>query len=371
MPENPNPVLLFMYLGRLGALGRFTYELMEAAEATGAANARFLVSANNENAQQLVERFPDVEVLATFDRPTPAALAFGYLRARGRFAGIMDQIRPAAVINLMPHVWSPLLASAVRRKGSRFISVIHDAAAHPGDPTARLNGWLLRDAKAANRVITLSSAVAQSLSAQGYAQPQLVETLFHPDLRFNSDFRPRKRDPGRPLRVLFLGRIMAYKGLDLLAEAVAQLKASGLPVELGVAGSGTIAPKTTALLNSIGAEVQNRWIADDEISSILARYDTVVCSHVEASQSGVAATAFGHAMPVVAMPTGGIVEQVKNGVTGILAEDVSVPALARAIARLASEPGLYERISGELVSGGHQRSMAAFLERITVAALKT
>ena len=47
--------------------------------------------------------------------------------------------------------------------------------------------------------------------------------------------------PHVPLRVLFLGRIMAYKGLPLLIEAVEKLRTEGMPVSLGVAGEGDIA----------------------------------------------------------------------------------------------------------------------------------
>lgn len=369
-PRSKQPAVLFMYLGRLGALGRFTYELMEAAETANRADVHFLISANNENAHALKARFPDLKMLETFSRPAPHALALGYLRARNRFAAILDDVRPTAVVNLMPHVWSPLLSSVVRSKGSRFVPVIHDAVPHPGDRTARLTRWLLRDTKGADRVVTLSAAVAQSLVAQGHTAPPHVEILFHPDLRFGSPGHARVRNPDQPLRLLFFGRIMAYKGLDLLAEAVARLKSAGVPVRLGVAGSGTIPAATANLLEQLGASVDNRWIADDEISAILANYDAVVCSHVEASQSGVAATAFGHAMPVIAMPTGGIVEQVQDRKTGLLAASVSAEALAEAIARLVWTPGLYETISAHLAATAQRRSMSAFLQQITNCALK-
>jgi glycosyltransferase involved in cell wall biosynthesis len=293
----------------------------------------------------------------------------GYFRARRELSDVIDRIRPAAVINLMPHVWSPLLARTVKRKGCRFISVIHDAVPHPGDNTAYLTRWLLRDVHAADRIVTLSDAVSSALLEQERATPDRITTLFHPDLRFASSGAVRTRSEGDPLRVLFFGRIMAYKGLEVYAEAIAKLRASGLAVEPGVAGSGRIPAETRELLHRLGAEVENSWIPNERITSILDRYDSVVCAHLEASQSGVAATAFGHAMPVVALPTGGIVEQVKNNETGILASCVTPSALADAIAQLAGTPGLYDSISRNLASTAPRRSMSHFLDRISGVAL--
>lgn len=358
-----------MYLGRFGALGRFTHELAAAARDPRHANARFLISANNENASDLASRFPNVRTLATFDKATPAALTLGYLRSRRRLAALLDEMLPVAVVNLMPHVWSPLLSGTVKAKGCRFVPVIHDAVPHPGDPTARLTRWLLRDVRRADRIVTLSRSVAQSLADQGYADARKISPLFHPDLSFDSNANPQRLRDGEPLRLLFFGRIMSYKGLDLLADAIAAARMRGRRVTLGVYGSGLIAPDTRALLERIGAEVENRWIADSEINGIFSRFDAVVCSHVEASQSGVAATAFGHGLPVIAFPTGGIAEQVIEGETGVLAATADVDALADAIVRLASTPHFYDTISQNLAATAPDRSMARFLDLLTRTAL--
>jgi glycosyltransferase involved in cell wall biosynthesis len=271
------------------------------------------------------------------------------------------------VVNLMPHIWSPLLSPLVGRAGSAYFTIIHDAVPHPGDPTARVTRWLLRDVRNANGVITLSRSVADSLVAQDLIPQAKITALFHPDLQFTGANAPRLRDPSKPLRLLFLGRIMAYKGLDLLIEAVTLARRQGVCIDLGVAGSGTIPPESQARLRDLGAEVINRWIKDEEISPILARYDALACAHVEASQSGVAATAFGHAMPVVAMPVGGIAEQVIDGETGIMASAAEATAYAAAIARLANDAALYEVISAALVRNKQRRSMNHFLDGLRAA----
>jgi glycosyltransferase involved in cell wall biosynthesis len=73
---------------------------------------------------------------------------------------------------------------------------------------------------------------------------------------------------------------------------------------------------------------------------------------------------------VIAMPTGGIVEQVIDGETGVLSTQVSHEALATAIARLADSPELYNAISAKLAASASTRSMGAFLKSICLAAVR-
>jgi glycosyltransferase involved in cell wall biosynthesis len=156
---------------------------------------------------------------------------------------------------------------------------------------------------------------------------------------------------------------MKYKGLPLLLDAVELLRREGLDLKLGVAGAGNLQSERSRLA-VLGAEVINRWIDDDEVGPLLARYDAVALSHIEASQSGVAATAFGNGMPVVGMPVGGLVEQIVDGRTGVLAQRMTVRAFADAIRRLASEPGLYDGIVDHLRGSAENRSMQRFLDQI-------
>ena len=95
-----------------------------------------------------------------------------------------------------------------------------------------------------------------------------------------------------------------------------------------------------------------------------ARHDAVVALHLDCSQSGIVAAAFGTGLPVVAVPVGGLVEQVLDGRTGVLAQAAHAPAFAKAVRRLAESASLYGSIRAHLLSTADQRSTARFLDAL-------
>lgn len=364
--------LTYLYWGRRGALPRLTLSLAEAAVARSDIELHVSIAYQNE-------LFPHYSWLG--DRLLPIdtfASAMGVLRAAPvllpRLKGVRRQLQERgmhAVVVLMPHLWTPLLAPGLKAAGMAYIVVVHDAAAHAGDLTGLANRWLLRDLRYADRVITLSRSVTRALIADGRASAERIDTLFHPDIVYGEmGQRSGAERDAAPLRVLFFGRIQRYKGLPVFVEALELLARRGVPVAAGVFGSGDLGAAGRRL-RALGTEVENRWIDDSEVPAILARYDAMVLSHTGASQSGVAAVAFGAGMPVVATPVGGLVEQIAHEKTGLLAERVDAAALAEAIERLARDRVLFRSLAAEIGIRRGERSMAAFVDRTVEIARRT
>lgn len=361
--RDPRTRVLFLHLGSSGNLGQFTVQLARAAIAGNGVDARLALARTSRSAARFEELGIPLVRLDTFEGPFPGPFS-NFLAARKKFLAHLDRDRPDAVVTVMPHIWTPLLAPAIKRIGISYVSVAHDAVAHPGDPTAILTPWLLQDARHADRVITLSHAVTDRLVQTHRVPAERIVSLFHPDLLYGDAPAVRQRRTGSPLRLLFFGRIFKYKGLPLLLDAVEALRAEGLAVQLGVAGTGNIG-RQRGRLAALSAEIINRWVEDNEIAPLFARYDAVALSHIEASQSGVAAIAFGNRMPVVAVPVGGLVEQVDHGRTGILAQQSSAASFAEAIRRLALDTSLYNSISTTLATTAADRSMHRFVTELT------
>lgn len=359
--------VLFLYLGRRGAMPRFTLEVVRAARTLPDMEATSFISAQNELGAAFEAFGRDVVSVDTFERPTDLLAGWRLLRARRTLEREIRDRRVELVIEMMPHVWSPWLGSAIRRAGARYVTIAHDAEAHPGDPTGLANRLTALAFRRADRVVTLSRTVADRLLAAGRVRPERLSILFHPDLTYDARPIEEARSPDRALRLLFLGRILPYKGLALLVEAVALARAAGACVTLGVFGEGDLG-SAAARLDRLGAEVINRWLTEDEIAGVLARHDVMVVSHVEASQSGVVAAAFGAGLPVIATPVGGLPEQVRDGVTGLIAAAPTASALATAIGRLAREPALYDALCRGVSAQREARSMDRFVRDLIAAA---
>lgn len=360
---------MFSYWGRRGALSQFALEVGRAALAQPGLAATISVSRQNEVFGAFAEFGEALYPVDTFSRGSGAITeAWRIPLSRRRLAEKLRHDRIGAVIELMPHIWSPAVMPVVRRCGARYVTVIHDADAHPGDGTAWAKPITDLCARSADVVVTLSSSVATKIVAAGRAAPDKVHTLFHPDFGYGTARQRSAPAEGRPWRLLFLGRIMPYKGLALCIETVELLRSMGLSVELGVFGEGPLGDNAERL-QRLGAEVVNRWLGADEIAAALQRYDAVVLSYIEASQSGVAAAAYGSGMPVIATPVGGLSEQVQEGVTGVMAARVDARALAEAAKRLF-EPTFYGAVCAGIRQASQERSMAKFVREIVALGLR-
>jgi glycosyltransferase involved in cell wall biosynthesis len=356
----PDPVrIMFLYWGRRGSMSQLVLELAR----LGRPDTVFSVATNNELFADIRATGAPLVPVQTYDRSIGSILRLPHVFAIRRLLteAIREHRIDKAVI-LMPHVWTPLTGQAIRAAGARYSVIIHDAVAHPGDPTALVNRWLFRSVNDADEVVTLSGHVAREIAAR---HPQLagrLRVLFHPNLLERA--MPAFADSGRPHGFLFLGRIMAYKGLPLFVEACEILRARGVAFRIGVAGEGSL-DALKPRLEALGAEIVNRWLAHDDVAGLVARYDVMALPHLEASQSGGVPLAHGLGVPVVATPVGGIVEQVEHGRTGLLADTPTAAAFAAAMERYLTDADLRRQLHEGVAAARSSRSVARFHEAVT------
>ena len=360
--------LMLAYWGAFGGLPKLTLELAQAASASRTVQCSIAISRSNELYHAYDSLGDALFAVPTF-RNKPGAFLNWQSLSKLR-SGLGERFRrdnTRAYVSLAPHVWSPLLGPVIRRAGVRHVVVAHDASAHPGDVYGPVNRWLLREAVSADQVITLSNFVARGLAAYGIPERK-ISVLFHPDLDYATSPRAGRTER-EPLGVLFIGRLFKYKGLSLFVDAIELLRGSGVPIRVGVYGWGKIDQPLQRRLSALGATVVNRYVAHEELPAIFARYDLVAASHIEASQSGVVASAFGAGLPVVVTPVGGLVEQVVSGVNGIVARSVTAEAVAAAIRTVADDPALLARLRDGVAATRDQRSVERFFDRICGVAL--
>ncbi|MBF0416512.1 MAG: glycosyltransferase [Magnetococcales bacterium] len=177
----------------------------------------------------------------------------------------------------------------------------------------------------------------------------------------------REYSAEHPLRLLQACRFVEKKGLDVTITALGLVREAGIPTELTLMGSGPREQELRKLVQDLHLEqwvhfpgfVDNQTLLDG-----FMHYDIFL--HPSRTTSGkdregipnslLEAMAWG--IPSIATRHSGIPEVVEDGVNGLLIDESSPQALAQAIARLVSDPGLTARIS----RAGH----ATIAERFTI-----
>lgn len=275
-------------------------------------------------------------------------------------------LSPDLAICAMPGPLDMLMACALRLAGVPFLVIVHDAEPHPGDGFPFLMTLQRRLCRVADGVVALTGFIGARLTAQGLTGPA-GRKLIHgsiPPMRFG---QPVARPAGGPLRLLFFGRLLPYKGLDLLDEVAAILGRRD-DIVLRVAGSGPPSDPLTRLAARPGVIVENRWVSEDEVGDLMAWADALILPYREASQSGVAAAGLAAGCAIVATEVGGLREQLA-GVPGVLLCPPDADSLARAVLRLAADPGSVKQVRIDVDAAWRQ--MAGSLLRQAAAVLET
>ena len=239
------------------------------------------------------------------------------------------------------HEYLTLAAPRVRQ---RLAVTLHDPRPHRGERSPRklLANWTLR--RNAREIFVFGEVLKQHLMEQGVPAQKITVV---PHGTFGS-FTATDGVPDEQPTALFFGRILPYKGLEVLLRAAPLIRQRIPEFRLLIAGEGDVSPYAELLAAEEATgqlELINRFVSDVEMAQLLARSSAVVLPYLEATQSGVVPLAYGARRPVVATAVGAIPEIVKNGKTGLLVPAGDHVALADATVALLSDRKLAEVIA--------------------------
>ena len=116
------------------------------------------------------------------------------------------------------------------------------------------------------------------------------------------------RAPDGPLRLLYAGRFLYWKGMHLGLRALAELRARGVDARLTMLGGGPDEQAWRALANRLGLGSAVRWVARIEHSRMAEMYgshDVVLFPSLHDSSGNVVLEALFHGLPVVCLDLGG------------------------------------------------------------------
>jgi len=369
--DRPIRVLLWHW-GRRGGGPHYTLKLARALATRTDLNIHLSLSRQSE----LYRAFDGLAEDRRFDLDTYTNLpGFGFRSLalpflRRRFAAYLRREQIDVVFCTMDHLWNSFMVGTIRPAGALYLLAVHDAVRHSGEDQA-LRQWLLRrDVAAADGCLALTESVRELLIAHHRFPPERCWVAPHGVFSYGTEPTVRVLPTDRPVRLLFFGRLLPYKGLDLLLDSLPLIRARGHDICLEIWGSGNLATYTDRLsgLDRNRIRVENRWIAETDIPAILERADLCILPYREASQSGVIPTAFAAGLPVVITPVAGLLEQIKDGDNAVAANGFDAAALATAVHKVLDSPRLYEHLSrGALETAATELDWATIGDKVANA----
>lgn len=242
-------------------------------------------------------------------------------------------------------IYIPMITLNARKIISHFdrkiiVTTIHDIVPHPGE--RNILQYLIFESikKRSSKLIVLTESFKNIVSQRYGVSIENVCHIPHAGFCFNPlDAKPKYNEIF--YSILFFGRITPYKGLSVLLTAFELAKQTLPMLKLTIAGNGEISEYEQNIINRNRdcINIINQWLPETEIYNLFSKSDLVVLPYIEASQSGVAAAAFGAGRTIVASDIGGLKEQVEPG-GGITVKPGSPEDLSSAIINLYRNPNL-------------------------------
>ena len=180
----------------------------------------------------------------------------------------------------------------------------------------------------------------------------------------------------QPVRLIFAGRVFAWKGIDNLLEATRLLAKEGLAFHLDVMGEGDRLDACRELAAELTGPTTVGIVPPVSYGlpffETLRRYHAVVVPSLGDEQPRIVYDAFSQAVPVIASDTAGIRDCTSNGQNAVLVPTGDVAALAQAIREVVTNPSTLQSLGKDGLAFARRRTHAemhrvrhrAFLEWI-------
>jgi len=269
------------------------------------------------------------------------------LRPRS-WARVGDRIAARAVDVVLLQRWHPFFAPALarvaraaRRSGARMVWMVHNARPHersafPWGPLLTLG------IRPEDCVLTHARSEASLLADLGVRASIEVLPMPAPEAIPAVDAAEARRELaiGRDEVVfLFFGYVRAYKGIEVLLEALPLLGADGPAWRALVVGEWYVDRRRIEPLLARAAaagrvDVVDRYVSEAEVGRYFAAADAVVLPYRSGTQSAVIPLAYANGRGVITTRVGGLEDAVEENATGLLVPPGDARSLAAALAQV-------------------------------------
>jgi len=221
----------------------------------------------------------------------------------------------------------------------KFIYTVHDLENHTGEQAKNIlarkfNDWIL---KSKSHVIIQNKSDYQLVNETYSNNTQTLHFIPFGSLEIYAQYSTENITVHES-DVLFFGRISPYKGIEYFVEAVQKLRNDFPAIRAIIAGSGKFYFDISSIKREPSFTIINKFIQSNELVALIKATKIVVCPYTDATQSGVAMTAFVFNKPVIATDTGGFRDVIVDGVNGYLVPVKNSNAIYEKAKLLLNEP---------------------------------
>jgi glycosyltransferase involved in cell wall biosynthesis len=203
------------------------------------------------------------------------------------------------------------------------------------DMAVRVLAWLQnRVAMHARHVIVPSDYMKTVV--HGWGVPSERITRIYSELKPFDSTGVEKKD-GSDFVVTTAARLVPWKGIAALIDAIVSLRTSGVPVNLTIIGDGVCRTELESQVHACKAEGYVRFLGALERSELgkeLVRSDVFVLNTSYEGLSHQLLEVMSLGIPIVTTPVGGNVELIEHNVTGLMVPFNDIKRLSEAIRSL-------------------------------------
>lgn len=218
-------------------------------------------------------------------------------------------------------------------------------------------------AHCARLVIVPSEYLKGTVAAWGIA-PEKIRVVHNAIALVEEGSVPEEVESLPHLRVISVARLVPWKGLDGLIEAVADVRRTGTSLSLVIVGDGPERERLEELARTrLGTDyVLTGALPPPEVRATLAAADIFALNSTYEGLSHVLIEALASGLPIVATRAGGNPEVV-NDDSGVLISVGDTAALAKALQGLSTDAARRERLGSAASERATDFSVPVMLER--------
>jgi len=246
------------------------------------------------------------------------------------------------------------MVMALRLRGTPFAFFCHNVLPH--------------DSGAISKFLTrLVLRTSHAHLVQGEAEGKVLANLIpgsKPSVVFHPSWEEHEAQPNLKISntFLFFGFVRAYKGIELLIEAIPLLDSS-LDYEIVIMGEvwdKKLEVSLTKLAKSFPqVKLHLRYVDEEEMAEAFQSSRAILMPYLSATGSGVMGLAKQYKRPVIASDVASFRDDVEQGVDGLLFDRRSPAELAKAIEALIRDPKLAQEPWGGILESHYDWSSLA------------